>query len=73
MNMTKRVALLGGLVTASLVAGIAAASATTELPPAMESPADPSAAVDGVEVDSGEIRMAWQIRPRPASQRSSII
>ena len=73
MNMTKRVALLGGVVTASLVAAIPAATAWTEPPPTMKSPADPSASVDSVAVGSGDIRLTWLIRPRPAHQRSSTV
>jgi hypothetical protein len=67
MNMTKRIALLGGLVTTSLVTGITAVSARTDPPPTTDSPADSSIAADGVAVDCDPIRLTWLVRPRPAA------
>jgi hypothetical protein len=73
MNMTKRVAVLGGLVTPSLVTGIIAVSARLDAPPTTGPPAHPSAAVDVVAADSDQIRLTWLVRPRPAFQRASTI
>jgi hypothetical protein len=73
MNMTKRVAVLGELVTPSLVTGIIAVSAGLDTAPTTGPPAHPSAAVDTVAADEDPIRLTWLVRPRPAFQRSSTI
>jgi hypothetical protein len=73
MNTTTRAALLGGLVTASLVAAIPALTTWTEPPPTTRSPAHRSPAEDDTEADSDQIRLAWLVRPRPTLLRSPTI
>jgi hypothetical protein len=68
MNRNTRIAVLGGLVTASLALGIATAAATDGPPPVLESPADRSATADDVGVGGGELHPTWLVRPRPGSR-----
>jgi hypothetical protein len=70
MNTSTRVAVLGGLVTASLAAGITTAAVTAGPPPTIESPAERSAGVDDVE-GGGQLRPTWLVRPRPGARLST--
>jgi hypothetical protein len=68
MNI-KRIVLIGGFVTMSLVADVPAASAQTDT----AASAQASSAMDRRQLGSGQLRPTWLVRPRPAGQRASII